>query len=138
VIVHERRVRFEEVDAARIVFFGHFLAYAHEAMEAFFASLEGGYARLILTRGVGLPAVRVEMNFAKPVFYGDVLRIETSTARLGTRSAVLHYRMTRQADGELVADVEHTIVTTDLATLRSTEMPPDVRAVLEANLAPPA
>jgi len=136
VIVHTRRVRFEEVDAARIVFFGHFLAYAHEAMEAFFASLEGGYPRLIMERGVGLPAVQIEMTFAKPVRYGDVLHIETSTAKLGTRSAVLRYRMKKQPDGELVADVSHTVVTTDLAAMRSTAMPPDVRAVFEAHLDP--
>ncbi len=136
-IVHERRIRFEEVDAARIVFFGHFAAYAHEAMEAFFGSLEGGYARLILERGIGLPAIRFEMRFAKPVRYGDVLSIETTTTRLGTRSADLRYRMKKQATGDVAAEIEHTIVTTDLAAMRSTDMPTDVRAVLEAHLAPP-
>ena len=39
----ERPIKFEDVDAASIVFFARFLNYAHEAMERFFAPLEGGY-----------------------------------------------------------------------------------------------
>ena len=133
-IEYLRPVRFEEVDAARIVFFGRYLNYAHEAMEHFFASLDGGYARLIVERGVGLPAVDVKMSFLAPVRYGDVLRIETATARLGRRSAVLRYRMFRARDGEKVAEIEHTIVTTRLDEMASADMPSDVRAALAAHL----
>ncbi|AKT38996.1 acyl-CoA thioesterase [Chondromyces crocatus] len=130
----ERPVRFEEVDAAGLVFFPRFLGYAHEAMEQLFASLEGGYARLILERRVGLPAVRLETEFAAPVRYGETLRIETTVARLGNRSAVLRYRMIRQHDSVLAAEIRHTVVSTDLAGLVSCDMPPDVRAVFVAHL----
>ncbi len=134
-IVYERPVRFEEVDAARIVFFGRFLHYAHEAMEHFFGGLAGGYASLINDRGIGVPAVHVEMKFARPCRYGDVLSIETSTARIGTRSAVLRYVM-KKRDGEVACEVSHTVVTSDLAAMRSVDMPDDVRRILEAHLAP--
>lgn len=134
-IAYIRPIRFEEVDAARIVFFARFLNYAHEAMEHFFASLEGGYSHLITVRETGLPAVAVKMEFQAPVRYGDTLRIETETARLGNRSATLRYRMFRQHDGELAATVEHTVVLTDLLTVKSKAMPEDVRAVFTAHLA---
>lgn len=136
--VYVRPIRFEDVDAARIVFFGRFLGYAHEAMEAFFDELEGGYASLIVDRGVGVPAVAVNMRFSRPCRYGDVLSIETSTARLGTRSAVLRYVMRRKGDGEIACEVEHTVVTSDLAAMRSVDMPADVRAILAAHLEPAA
>src|SRR5689334_16998813 len=113
-VVYERPIKFEEVDAAGIVFFARFAAYAHDAMEHFFAPLSGGYSALILERRIGLPAVRVEVDFSAPVRYGDALRIETSVARLGNRSATLRYRMFRARDGVLSADLQHTIVTTDL------------------------
>jgi 4-hydroxybenzoyl-CoA thioesterase len=131
-----RPIKFEDVDVAGIVFFGRFLGFAHEAMEQFFADLEGGYAFLILTRRVGFPAVKVNMLFHAPVKYGDVLRIETSTAHLGNRSATLRYRMFRERDGVLAAEVEHTVVTTNLETLVSVPMPDDVRAILATNLEP--
>jgi len=129
-----RPIKFEDVDAAGIVFFARFLGFAHEAMEQFFATLEGGYPRLILERRVGLPAVKVGMSFHAPARYGDVLRIETSTSRIGNRSATLRYRMLRERDGVLSAEVEHTIVTTNLDVMQSCPMPDDVRAIFTANL----
>jgi 4-hydroxybenzoyl-CoA thioesterase len=134
VVVYERAVKFEEVDAANIVFFARFVTYAHEAMEHFFEPLEGGYAGLIMVRRVGLPAVHVEMSFSAPLRYGDRLRIETSVAKLGNRSAVLRYRMVRAADAALAAEVKHTVVTTDLRVLASCDMPADVRALLNEHL----
>ncbi len=135
-IVLERPVRFEEVDAAGIVFFARYLGYAHEAMERFFAPLEGGYPRLIGERKVGLPAVRVEADYHAPTRYGDTLRIEPSVARLGNRSATLRYRMIRASDGALVAEVKHTVVVSDLVLLRSIDMPDDLRAELVRHLEP--
>jgi 4-hydroxybenzoyl-CoA thioesterase len=145
-ISFDRAVKFEEVDAANIVFFARFVTYAHEAMEHFFGGLPGGYADLILERRVGFPAVHVEIAFTAPARYGDVLRIETRVARLGNRSAVFWYRMFHSgvvdpsdppAGGRLVCELKHTIVTTDLRTLTSCEMPPDVRTLLAQHLESP-
>ena len=131
--VWERAVRFEEVDAARIVFFAHYVAYAHEAMEDLFSDLEGGYASLILERKVGLPAVDLRVRYLAPLRYGDRFRVETRTLRLGRRSAQLGYRMLR-GDGTLCAELEHTVVTSDLEALASCDMPEDVRAVFLRHL----
>jgi YbgC/YbaW family acyl-CoA thioester hydrolase len=133
-ITFVRPIKFEDVDAAAIVFFPRYLVFAHDAMEHFFAGLEGGYPHLIVNRRVGLPAVKVGMTFHAPAKYGDVLRIETSTAHLGNRSATLRYRMIRERDGVLAAEVDHTIVTTNLETLVSCPMPDDVRAIFAAHL----
>jgi 4-hydroxybenzoyl-CoA thioesterase len=130
VVIFERPIKFEEVDAANIVFFGRFSTYAHEAMEHFFGDLEGGYAGLILERRIGLPAVRLEASFASPLRYGDRLRIETTVVRVGNRSAVFRYRMLNAGSLELAAELLHTVVTTDLSVLRSCDMPDDVRALL--------
>ncbi|WP_438000266.1 acyl-CoA thioesterase [Sorangium sp. So ce185] len=130
----DRPIKFEDVDAANIVFFARFLSYAHEAMERFFAPLEGGYARLILERRIGLPAVRVEADYAAPARYGETLRIETSVVHLGRRSATFRYRMVRAHDGVLSAELRHTVVTADLVQLVSVPMPDDVRALFRAHL----
>ena len=129
-----RKVRFEEVDGAGIVFFAHLVRFAHEAMESFFDPLEGGYVALITQRRLGLPAVRLEADFVAPVRYGDTLCIETTVLRLGKRSAALHYLMRRQADGEVCARMQHVVVITDLAAMKSCDMPEDVRAQFRAHL----
>jgi 4-hydroxybenzoyl-CoA thioesterase len=135
VVELSRPIKFEEVDAANIVFFARYLNYAHEAMEHFFAGLPGGYAGLIVGRRIGFPAVHAEVKFSAPVRFGDGLRIEIGVDRLGNRSAVFRYRMFRTSDGTLAADVSHTVVVSDLMALRSCEMPADVRDLLQAHLA---
>ncbi len=135
-ISFERTVLFEEVDSAQIVFFARFFGWAHEAMERFFGPLEGGYPRLITERRVGMPAVHVESTFHVPLRYGDVVRVETSIARLGKRSAVLRYRMFRKRDDALSAEVRHTVVCSDLNAIASMDMPSDVRALFEAHVEP--
>lgn len=132
-VVYERAVRFEEVDAAHIVFFARFLAYAHEAMEHFFSSLDGGYIRLITERRVGLPAVHVECDFFSPLRYGDVMLVQVTAPRIGTTSATLRYDFTRKADGARVAKVEHVVVATDLTKMTKLPLPDDVRAALAAH-----
>ena len=135
-IAYRRPVRFEDVDSARIVFFGRYVSYAHEAMEHFLAGARGGYAGLVMERNVGFPAVRVELSYHAPLRYGEVLDIEVRTVRLGRRSAVLGYRFVRIGDGQLVAEMTHTVVVSDLVVIASRDMPDDVRAVLGAHLEP--
>ncbi len=127
---------FQEVDAAGLVFFPHFLTYAHEAMEQLFFPLDGGYIELILSRRIGLPAVHVDVDYKAPLIYGESARIETSVVHLGNRSMVIRYRFVRERDETLAAVVRHTVVATDLDHKKSCPMPDDVRRVAEAHLEP--
>jgi len=129
--VYERAVRFEEVDAARIVFFSRFLNYGHEAMEALLGGLDGGYVRLVNDRRIGMPAVHVECDFRAPLRFGDVARIETTAERIGNKSVTFLYRFFRKADGVDVATVRHVCAVTDLDAMRAIAVPDDVRALLE-------
>src|SRR5689334_17978744 len=87
-VFHYRRaVRFDDVDAAQIVFFARFLDYCHEALEAVLDAVDGGHARLILERRVGFPAIHIEMDFMAPLRYGDVLDIRVTVPRIGATSA---------------------------------------------------
>jgi 4-hydroxybenzoyl-CoA thioesterase len=129
--VYERAVRFEEVDAARIVFFARFLQYAHEAMEVLLAGLEGGYVGLVLGRRIGMPAVHVSCDFRSPLRFGDVMLIELRVARIGNKSVTFRYDFIKKAEGTSVATVEHVCAITDLAAMRAVSIPDDVRALLE-------
>jgi len=133
VLRYERPVRFEDVDAAQILFFPRFLAYCHEAMEALFGALDGGYVRLIRERKIGLPAVHVDADFTSPLSYGDVALIDVTVPKVGTTSCTLLYTITRAKDGVLAATVKHVCVVSDLTTLTKIPVPDDVRAVLLAH-----
>ena len=132
--VFTRAVRFEEVDAAAIVFFGRFLSYGHEAMEALFGALPGGYHGVVVKRGIGFPAVHVDADYTAPLRFGDTLTIELDVVKIGTTSCTFRYRMRRQ-DGVAVAIVHHTCVCCALEGPTKIPFPADVRALLEAHLA---
>jgi 4-hydroxybenzoyl-CoA thioesterase len=134
VFVHERAVRFEEVDAAHIVFFPRFLAYCHEAMEAMLTPLPGGYAGLVLDRKIGFPAVHVEMDFTEPLRFGDVARIAVTVERLGKSSCTFRYDLSRKADGAKIASIQHVCAVSDLVAMRAVPIPDDVRSALSVHL----
>lgn len=134
-IVHERAVRFEEVDAAGIVFFGRFMEYCHEAMERFFDGVPGGYVGLIMKRRIGFPAVHVDAKWKAPLRYGDAMRIEVSVANVGKTSSTFRYRFVRKADDVECALVEHVTVCSTLDTMQKTPLPDDCRTLLESHLA---
>ncbi len=131
----ERSVRFEDVDAAGIVFFAKYLGICHEAMEAFFGAMEGGYVHLIRDRHVGFPAVHVDVDYRAPLRYGDAVRIAMDVTKIGRSSVTLRYRFVRVADGVEVALVHHTCAVSDLLKLRAVAIPDDIRALLEAHRA---
>ncbi len=137
--VHERPVRFEEVDAAGIVFFARFFGYCHDAMEAMLGAVPGGYARLVVERKIGFPAVHVEADFAAPLRFGDVARIEVTVERIGTSSCSFRNRFTRLQDGAngaTCATILQVCAASDLTKLRAVPIPADVRAVLSLHLLP--
>lgn len=134
-IVYERAVRFEEVDAAGIVFFARFFNWCHEAMERLFDGVPGGYVDLITKRRIGFPAVHVTADWKAPLRYGDVAKIETSVTQIGTTSATLRYVFTRSSDGAHVATIEHVTVAADLDAMTKLPIPDDCRAHLDAHRA---
>jgi YbgC/YbaW family acyl-CoA thioester hydrolase len=135
--VQVRRVSFDEVDAAGIAFFATFLRWCHETMAALLDSLEGGYAKLIRARRLGLPAVHVEADFASPLRFGDEVTIAVCVERLGTSSCLFRYDV-RGPAGRQAATVRHVVVLTDLDAMRSQPIPDDVRALLARYLHAPS
>ena len=139
--LYERAVRFEEVDAAAIVFFGRYLGYCHEAMEAMLAPVDGGYAGLVMTRKIGLPAVRVEADYKAPLRFGDSMQIAVTVEHIGTSSSVFRYEISRilpdRTLGDVVSLIRHIVVLSDLTRLHSTPIPADVRRVLATHHIPP-
>ncbi len=128
--VFDRPVKFDDIDGAQILFFARFFNYAHDAMEAFFGQLPGGYVALINERKIGFPAVHVEADFKSPLRYGDVARIRVTVARVGSSSCSFLHTMSRASDERPVAKVTHVCATADLTSMRPLPIPDDIRALL--------
>jgi 4-hydroxybenzoyl-CoA thioesterase len=130
------RVRFEEIDAAGIVYFARFFTWCHDAMAAMLEPLDGGYVALVRGRNLGFPAVHVEADYVSPLRFGDEVRIAIHVERAGRSSVAMRFELTRGDDGRKVATVRHVMVLTDLTVLKSAPLPEDVRAVFERHMSP--
>jgi YbgC/YbaW family acyl-CoA thioester hydrolase len=130
--VHEVKVRFADVDHARIVYYPRFFHYFHVAMEEMFEQVLGmSYPEVLDGDHVGFPAVHIECDYSAPVRFGDVLRIRITCARLGTKSVTLHYRAELVRDGTPCTDAWVTTACVDMRTFAPQPVPPKYRALFE-------
>ncbi len=134
---YERRVRFADVDAARMVFFARFCEYCHEALESLFGTLDGGYERLTMVRDVGIPTVHISIDYRSPLRYGDVALVEVDVVKVGTTSIDFRHTVRRKGDAGVAAVARHVVVTAKMSENRPLPVPDDVRALLRAHLATP-
>jgi len=134
--VQRIRVRFEEVDYARIVYFPRLFGYCHSVFEDFFEKEVGAtYAEVIVKRRVGFPAVRAHGDFKSPLRFGDVCRVVMETSYLGRRSITSVYRLFQGETERLCAELEIITVAIDMDKFESVDIPKDVSAAFLRHLA---
>lgn len=130
-----RTVRFSDCDPAGIVFFPQYLVMLNGVVEEWFGRALGlPYEGLIGPRRLGLPTVRLEVDFTAISRHGDGLRWELSLSQLGRSSfTLLHDVLGDKAQGGGVRlRARQVVVCTSLDTHRAQPLPDDVRAALQA------
>jgi 1,4-dihydroxy-2-naphthoyl-CoA hydrolase len=97
-----RAVRFQDIDAAGIVFFARFFEYFHDAFANLLASRGLGLPEL-LERGEWLaPLVHAEADYRRPLRFGDEARVIVTALDVGQTSMTCHFLVTN-AGGETSA-----------------------------------
>lgn len=96
-----RRVEFGDTDMAGIMHFAKFFHFMEQAECEFLRSLGITVAMRQGERRIGLPRVGASCDFIKPAFFEDVLDIQLTLARIGTKS--LTYAVEFYKKGELIA-----------------------------------
>lgn len=131
----ERLIRFSDCDPAGIVFYPQYFVMFNGLVEDWFnEALDISYAALIAERRIGLPTVRLEVDFKSVSRLGDGVVLSLQVERLGSRSLTLGLECRSQGD-ELRVKVRQVIVTTSLVTHTSVEIPSDVRAAIAQHAA---
>jgi 4-hydroxybenzoyl-CoA thioesterase len=131
----QRPVRFADCDPAGIVFFPQYLVMLNTQVEQFFdEALHIPYAGLIGQRRLGLPTVRLEVDFTAISRHGETLTLSLLVKKLGQSSLALQHRA-HGADGELRLAARQVLVCTSLDNHQSQPLPEDVREALEPFLA---
>lgn len=132
----QRTVRFSDCDPAGIVFFPQYLVMLNGFIEQWFdEGLQVPYANLLGPRRIGLPTVRLEVDFTAISRHGDVLTLGCEVEKLGRSSFTLRTQF-HAADGQLRLRVRQVLVCTSLLNHKPQALPEDVRSALAATITP--
>lgn len=69
-------VRFSEIDSMGVVWHGNYIKYFEDGREDFGKKFNINYMEF-LKNGILVPVVKLICEYKKPLFYGDIARIET-------------------------------------------------------------
>lgn len=125
-----RPVRFQDVDAAGILFFARAFEYFHDAYVALLDAHGIDLAKILASGTWGAPLASAEAAFKAPLRFGDRVAVEIERADVGTTSITVLFRVLSEPDGARVFCTGKTVhVFIDRKTFRTIPVPDDVRAV---------
>ena len=126
----ERVIRFSDCDPAGIVFYPQYFVMFNGLLEDWISDgLAVGFGSLIVERRIGLPTVRLEVDFSAVSRMGDQVVLSLAVERLGRRSLTLALRC-ESGEGQLRMAARQVLVTTSLDTHQAIDVPPDVHAAV--------
>lgn len=127
----ELRIRFAHCDPAGIVFFPQYLVMINNLVEDWVTECLGvPYAELLGRRRTGMPTVSLQCEFTAISRMGEDVLLGLSVEKLGGKSLTLQLGC-RHGDEQRMS-VRQVLVFTSLDTHRAVDVPPDLRAAIDA------
>jgi len=122
-------VRWSDVDAAGVVYFGAFVRFFEEAEEELFRAAGVPYGILFDRFDCWLPRVKYSCEFRAPARLGEMMHVIARVRKIGEKSITLEFTIDRP-DGVRVADCEIVLVCVDRTTWKAKPVPEGLRAAL--------
>ncbi|HCI16610.1 MAG: acyl-CoA thioesterase [Candidatus Marinimicrobia bacterium] len=127
-----KKIRFDDVDGAGIVYYPQYFHLCHAAFEDFFDDAAHiSYPDLISKERLGFPTVSVKSDFKAPLVYGDNAIIKLGIKKIGKSSLIFSYRIRRKRDGELCFVADVTTVAMSLESMKAVPIPDEYRKLFE-------
>jgi 4-hydroxybenzoyl-CoA thioesterase len=105
-------IRFSDVDHAGILYYPRFLHYFHCCFEDFFERGLGiPYNHLLDVERLGFPTVHMEVDYLKPLRFGDKVEISLGIHKIGTKSITWTYTGDTSRENKKIRAVEASLVT---------------------------
>src|SRR5436190_7936019 len=120
----EERVRWGDVDAARIIFYGSYIRFFEIAETELFRAAGIPYGKVFDELDIWLPRVHLECDFHRAAQMDDLLQVSVYVANIGRTSLRLNFEVRRKTeDGmiekHLMATAHFVLVSTDRKNLKS-------------------
>lgn len=128
----EERVRWGDVDAARIIFYGAYIRFFEFAETELFRAVGLPYGVMFDELDVWLPRAHLECDFRRAAQLDDLLEVCVHVGRIGKASIRLNFEVRRKGETELVAEAHFVLVSVRRDTFETVPVP----AELQRRLAP--
>ncbi|MGZ5482315.1 MAG: acyl-CoA thioesterase [Pyrinomonadaceae bacterium] len=135
----EERVRWGDVDAAGIIFYGSYIRFFEIAETELFRAVGLPYGKVFEELNIWLPRVHLECDFHRAAQMDDLLEVSVYVARIGKSSLRLNFEVRKrneagEIEAKLMATAHFVLVSTDRANLKPLPVPDELRHALEPYL----
>jgi YbgC/YbaW family acyl-CoA thioester hydrolase len=128
---HPTEIRFQDVDAAGILFFARVFDLFHDAFFAGLAARGIRFAEVLAAKRWASPLVHAEADYRRPMRFGDRVVVELVRVELGNTSMTTRYRIRGADDPNQVHASGHLVhAFVLLEPFRSCPVPDEVRDAL--------
>ena len=123
----EERVRWGDVDAARIIFYGAYIHFFEFAETELFREVGLAYGKMFDELKIWLPRVHLECDFRRAARLDDLLEVSVYVGRFGTKSMKLNFEVRRKGEEGLVATAHFVLAAVNQDTFETVALPAELR-----------
>ncbi|WP_352432262.1 thioesterase family protein [Pyrinomonas sp.] len=123
----EERVRWGDVDAARIIFYGAYIRFFEFAETELFRAVGLPYSRLFDQLDIWLPRVHLECDFHRAAQLDDLLEVAVYVGHFGRKSLRLDFEVRREGEEPLIATAHFVLVAVRRDTMKSVVLPEELK-----------
>ena len=123
----EERVRWGDVDAARIIFYGAYIHFFEFAETELFRAVGLPYSVMFDELDIWLPRAHIECDFRSAAQLDDLLEVSVYVGRIGTKSLRLNFEVRRKGEAALVAEAHFILVAVHRDTFETVTVPDELK-----------
>lgn len=123
----EERVRWGDVDAARIIFYGAYIHFFEFAETELFREVGLAYGEMFDELKIWLPRVHLECDFRRAARLDDLLEVSVHVGRFGTKSMKLNFEVRRKGEEEMIATARFVLAAVNQDTFETVPIPAELR-----------
>ena len=123
----EERVRWGDVDAARIIFYGAYIRFFEFAETELFRAAGLAYGVMFDEMDIWLPRAHLECDFRRAARLDDLLEVCAYVGRVGRKSLRLDFEVRRKGEEEIIADAHFVLVAVRRGTFESVPVPEELK-----------
>ena len=126
----EERVRWGDVDAARIIFYGAYIRFFEIAETELFRTVGLPYGVAFDKLDIWLPRVHLECDFRRAARLDDLLVVSVFVGKIGRKSFQLNFEVRRKDEDEMVAEAHFVLASVRRDSFETVPVPEELKRLL--------